>query len=322
MTDRKYTTEAKLGLASEKCFLVRPCDIEVAKSDHQYRDELKQCHIYAISKRPRVTLVPGSLHSDDTYQYGQLCFRCSNGVRIEDFRTPRQDPHPRDLMIEVSDYPHDLLIWRFSNGKLATGIPVALAAYTLQGNFHELLDNEIIYIGQAYGPDGHRSALKRLATHSTLQKIQADLMAHEPDSEIILLLFKYIYPPYCFFEIDPTVPAIKNADEDRQHFQNVLWDYPQESETITIAEAALIRYFQPYYNKVYKDSFPSTNLECLHSCYNLDFHSLVVEIDSGDGAPAMYSEKVTRGTHHMAIYNLHKEEERRAFFGLESGPFP
>src|SRR3546814_6483592 len=51
-----------------------------------------------------------------------------------------------------------------------------------------------------------------------------------------------------------------------------------EAERITLFEASLIRYFQPPFNREFKDSFPSTNLKILADCYEKDFSAIVSEV--------------------------------------------
>jgi len=41
-----------------------------------------------------------------------------------------------------------------------------------------------------------------------------------------------------------------------------------EAERTTLYEASLIRYFQPPFNKEFKNSFPSTNMKVLADCYD------------------------------------------------------
>src|SRR3546814_14435504 len=51
-----------------------------------------------------------------------------------------------------------------------------------------------------------------------------------------------------------------------------------DAERVTLYEASLIRYFQPPFNKEFKESFPSTNLTVLADCYDKDFSALISSI--------------------------------------------
>ena len=85
-------------------------------------------------------------------------------------------------------------------------------------------------------------------------------------------------------------------------------------ELVTIYEAALIRYFEPKFNKVFKDSFPSTYLECLKNCYRKDINSVVAEINFDMFAFRLWSNKITPRSGVIAQFDLHDDEDRRVFF--------
>lgn len=81
-------------------------------------------------------------------------------------------------------------------------------------------------------------------------------------------------------------------------------------------EAALIRYFYPDFKKEFKDSFPSTNLKILRDCYEKDFSAVVAEICIDDLPFWLWSSAVEPKLYHIAKHDLHKNEDRRMFFGL------
>lgn len=87
-------------------------------------------------------------------------------------------------------------------------------------------------------------------------------------------------------------------------------------ERISIYEAALIRYFCPQYNKEFKDSFPSTNLKILQDCYKKDFSAVIAEINFDNLPFKIFSSSVKSSDSHMAIFDLHKDEARKLFFGI------
>ena len=71
-----------------------------------------------------------------------------------------------------------------------------------------------------------------------------------------------------------------------------------ENQQVALAEAALIRYFRPEYNIIYKDSFTNEDLKLLEECYNLDFVGLAVEINTEDLRAPLWSQTVNKGVHH------------------------
>lgn len=89
-----------------------------------------------------------------------------------------------------------------------------------------------------------------------------------------------------------------------------------EAERTTLYEASLIRYFEPRYNKEFKDSFPSTNLKILQDCYEKDMSAIIAEVNFDDMPFVFKSEKIAPQESIMAMHNLHATEDRAVFFGL------
>jgi hypothetical protein len=87
-----------------------------------------------------------------------------------------------------------------------------------------------------------------------------------------------------------------------------------EKERVALYEASLIRYFQPRYNKEFKDSFPSTDMKVLKDCYEKDFSSIIAEISFDDLPWDLKSEQVPAAQSHIAKHSLHTAEERSMFF--------
>jgi hypothetical protein len=77
-----------------------------------------------------------------------------------------------------------------------------------------------------------------------------------------------------------------------------------EYQQICLTEAGLIRYFQPKYNVIYKDNFPSDKHKILASCYNLDFSGLVVEINTEELRFCLFSDKVSPKEHHICKVDI------------------
>jgi hypothetical protein len=87
-------------------------------------------------------------------------------------------------------------------------------------------------------------------------------------------------------------------------------------QQVTLAEAALIRYFEPKYNKEYKDTFPTKRHSSYDECYKLDLNAISIEID---GFYYLYSDKVASSIRHSETFNLNTDEERRTLFDFSVG---
>jgi hypothetical protein len=134
------------------------------------------------------------------------------------------------------------------------------------------------------------------------------------------LLLAFEYAPYAvissFDGIDKTV--IRN-ESDTKRFLSVMDNALSVHDQICLVEAGLIRYFEPKYNEVYKDSFPAADQKILNHCYELDFSGLVVEIDTEELGLTLRSPKVSARSHHIAQFDLVDPTKRRSFFTFVDG---
>ncbi len=170
---------------------------------------------------------------------------------------------------------------------------------------------EIQYIGQAYGKDGSRNALDRLMKHETLQKIS--LKGIPQNRELMLLMLEVIDANRTLTVIRPDALDRSQGSKRISRGIDKLFD-TTVPERITLYEASLIRYFQPLFNKEFKDSFPSTNMKVLADCYEKDFAGVVAEINFDDLPFYLCSTTVAPSPYVIAKHSLHSAAERNIFF--------
>ena len=72
---------------------------------------------------------------------------------------------------------------------------------------------------------------------------------------------------------------MKTEEESDKHMKQVCCNLPEEDQVINITEAALINYFKPEYNINFVDNFPNENHKGYRQYYDLDYNSLLVELD-------------------------------------------
>jgi hypothetical protein len=169
----------------------------------------------------------------------------------------------------------------------------------------------VLYVGQAYGDDGSRSAVDRLRRHETLQKIA--LQGAPVGHELYLILLE-VEPQNTVFTV--FCPEAQNKDEGGERISMGLDKLfnTNEAERTALYEASLIRYFQPKYNKEFKNSFPSTNLKVLADCYAKDFSAVVAELCNERFPCEIFSERVAPSRFHIVTHDLHAEAARKLFF--------
>lgn len=262
----------------------------------QFRENLKTCHIYLVGTLPKVVL-------EDARQEGQELVTAHrvNG-EVYELRWP--------LDVDCHLVSHEQG-WTVENGTGERRFPGDELVIGHLSHKYGIYDFNILYIGQAYGQDGSRNALDRLLKHETLQKIS---LKGIPEGQVLSLLLLEIEPGNRmitainpFAEDTESGPTRIAAGLDKLFGTN-------EAERITLYEASLIRYFQPPYNKEFKNSFPSTNLKVLKDCYDKDFSAVIAEI-SIDSLPfRLFSSTVSPRWDHIASFDLHEDEARKVFF--------
>ncbi|HEU4322170.1 MAG TPA: hypothetical protein VFS21_03390 [Roseiflexaceae bacterium] len=315
MRKQKYPFEVAMVLSSNGLIMLRPTEIEEGLTSPVAPDFIRDCHIYMITKRCRVSLNPDFIYHDDEYICGELLFHKIQEKIKKVFRISKRNFSADSHSFHVSEYPHANLVIRDRTGVIRYNIPASTFIRIFEGDFDNLLDVEVLYIGQGYGKKGARSALERLKNHSTLQKIQADVISHDPDSEILLILIQYDEPSLFMITSGKDEPTI-SGDQGYINLIRAINEKIDDGDMITIAEAGLIRYFQPKYNQVYKDSFPSTNNKSLQKCQDLDFIALFVELKTSILGVKVYAQNINPSFYHMAYYDLHNEQSRKSFFDL------
>lgn len=281
-----------------------------AKMSIEHQEISKNCHIYLITKTPSLRFDPESFKYEDGTMSGHITYRVKGELRKVPFheRFPLLDGA---VELRLSEYPHRKVQTFDADGHEVRFFPASQFQLYLDDN--ELHHLEVLYIGQAYG-NGFKSAFDRLKSHSTLQKILAEIQYNSPDDEANVLMFEY--EPYRIFsQFNGRVKADKrelHIDEKRfeRIHKNLLTPYQQ----ICLTEAALIRYFQPRYNKDFKNNFPSKKHKTLKACYDLDFSALAVEINTDELDFYLFSDVVPPKNHHISQIDLVGSENRAGFF--------
>lgn len=308
MAEQKYSTEFSLNFSMAKHFIILPSDIPKVLESPESKETLAKCHIYFIVKRPRLTLIPDSLSLENGNFSGQFRVHKKGQHSIGSFTTSTT----LFTSFKISDYPHNNVIMTRNDGEEFI-INFSLHAYMFLEPYHPEMALEVVYIGQAFGKNGKRTAIDRLASHSTLQKVQSDIITDDPDSEIFLLLFEF-HNPMNMFKMVRDDHAQITGDDDLVHSRRITREPIPEANRISIIEASLIRYFQPHYNIIYKDKFPSTKIKSLQKCYELDYSAFAVWINIEEPAVTIFSGKTINSYKHIAEYNLRTEADRRSFF--------
>ena len=318
---RKYTSEFGIGVYARNKIIVPPSALEALekKDNHKY-------HIYGILLVPKFFIKEGSItkHKDyislivftnafDKYSEYTVSFCLHEKLNHEYVRCETRYPHSI-LKIYIEDEE-----WcaKYSFRREAK-IP-AMALF--EKNANSLMSEiryKVLYIGQSYGKRGERSAIKRLSSHETLQKILINTQKDYPEYEVQILLLEMAY--WLGESIKPSAEALSTTEEDTNHVEKVLSNLHQEQQVINITEAALINYFKPQYNTMFVENFPSEKHMSYKQYFDLDYDDLVIEINmESDVFPyvILFSDKAQIASPWECIhYQLDNSNERESMYSI------
>jgi hypothetical protein len=316
MTSRKYLSEFGLHMVADYHMLLQQDGLESIEQGQP--NDHPGLHIYMIGRRPRVTV------AIDHWFFGkdviQGRFLVQRGVNFEsiDFEVPNLEK--RTLAKIQSEFPFTLCDIYDDQGKRWLHSKAALMLLHLCPNRQTCLNLEILYVGQSYGIDGSRCAIDRLKSHNTLQAIYAEAQQRSPDQEIWLTLWSFSETLLSAFDGRKETLFDTNPEEDDAHhmavLDTILNNKMGEQQRINFTEAALIRYFQPEYNKTFKESFPSPTHDTYASCYDIDLNVISVQLDTEELGCQLWSQHVKPKWSHIAQFPLHSQEDRKNMFDI------
>lgn len=312
MVKPKYKIESTIAMRPVFKRMIQQVDFNIDEIKNKLIHE--QCHIYMVCQRPRISIDINKTSIDS--EKVSLCFKITNNGDFEEvILNVANNLGVTDI---VSQYPFTDLDLKNKDGEIVSGGKVSFfynQLLKMENIYHNSLNLKVLYIGQAFGENGERLASDRLINHSTLQKIYSDTMYKSPDREIWLILMEF--EPYLIsaggkgFENNSSL----GDAETEEHLFNLLTTPVDPDQEITFTEAALIRYFQPIYNKEYKTSFPKDTHSSYHQCYQLDVNSVAFELQTkSDLFTMLYTDEIEPSFYHIKHFPLYSEKERSDMF--------
>ncbi|WP_313758457.1 hypothetical protein [Tissierella sp.] len=310
---RKYQTEFGLNTYVRKNRLIPVWMLDEIEDNTNY-------HIYMILSAPKTYIKNGEIIKKDN----KLNFKF---MQIKD---------EEEVLIEVRDFPfneffaHPEIDYNKVNYKSAPPYNIInVYGDDIDFNIHvddikviydnmqyKKFETEILYIGKSYGVKKKRTAIDRLKSHETLQKILAKQTSNLNNSIYLYLL--EIMPI-----LNTTMDGLnKRFDVDDEtnvtHMKDVLESEILYDQVINITEAAMINYFKPTYNKEYIENFPNQDHKGYTQYFNLDFNSIVVEIDTSEFPNLrLYTEHNSLNSPFEYIeYNLFNDKNRKNMYDI------
>jgi hypothetical protein len=293
-------------------------------------DQLAQipdgCHVYAICTRPRLRLVATELVSEED---GISTFHITITTTDESasVRFGIQTPLPQGTTIKITDGGANA-VFLLATGEVRTTIPAAFLLTQFippplndarpERVDREMLDLSVQYIGQAYGKDGSRDALRRLANHETLQKILGEINDQDSHRQAWITILRF--DEHSSLSLIHPWRGTASNDEAIANMMGIQSATLPGNQMTTLAEGCLIRYFRPPFNERYKDTFPAIEHSSYKLPYKLDANSIGFEFETMSLGARFGSDTLTPRWIHTGLYALSDPSVRRAFVDFLTEP--
>lgn len=262
--------------------ILQQTDIKNWAKNQKDFNKSNPCNLYMILKRPRMTINPEYLFFNDEYIELEYFILDKEQKLERRFRMPKSKE--LDGLKLYTEYPYSTgRIESENKDRFNFKISALVDVIQRQDPIVEpLLDYEVLYVGQSFGNNGSRSAIDRLYSHSTLQKIYSEVSEENPNESIWLMLCSFTERSIGNFKFDQNKP-IYDTESHQSKFINFLDTNKvnfSEKQKVNFTEAALINMFQPRYNKEFKNIFPDKKHKSYDECYRTKVNGIFIELDT------------------------------------------
>lgn len=269
------------------------------------------CHLYLVTSRPRQSVLPETVTITDTSVSFTLRLQVGGAfAESQVFGSHELGPGPWRW---ESKWPYEeFSIVNSTTGEVPMSAVVALLGIGLEDERwpRAALRHDVLYVGQAFGRDGERTAWDRLKNHSTLQRI----LAESPPDRQVWLSLAAITDVHGAQLMSPH-PATASAEDELERNTRIAMAVANDAvfrarDSVALAEAGLIRFFQPPYNRYLRDSFPAPRQVPLETARTFDFHGLIVELQGQEIHALFGSESVEHRELHFGYFTIHADKNR------------
>ena len=304
---RKYMSEFALHTYSSTVVMCYPNNLDkIEVSNTNY-------HIYMIHEIPRLSFVKDGIKILDTHIEVTIQLGVIENVTMKKFTFQIfEGDHKENYTYEILG--NKVLILRNKDGG---GIVTDVLTLYMELS-KEPLNSKILYVGQSYGKAGERDAIQRLSSHSTLQKILAEISHNNIEVEVSVSLWEFT--PRLISSFDGiSKNYLTSENEDIEHLKKVISNPPLwiDNQIINVTEAGLINYFKPEYNGKFKNNFPDIEHKGYKIYYDYDYNAIEIELDPSCVNIEIFSETQSYNQWNPIKYHLNSEEERRSMFEID-----
>tara|TARA_R110001606_G_scaffold232260_1_gene379766 strand:+ start:124 stop:1107 length:984 start_codon:yes stop_codon:yes gene_type:complete len=305
----KFGSEGFLSMYMSSYQFILGADLEQFSKDRK-----TDYNLYFILKRPKVSVDPESFVSKGNK--ANFSFKIHQQDGFSEIQLGIELKEAKSELDFITEYPYDMFGIADQTKPLIFARPGSLidSELVLNNINTDILDYEVLYVGQAYGKKGSREATERLSSHQTLQKIYTHSLTQNPDCDIWILFAEFTQVSML---MSLSQDLYKKSPENKNHEQKLIENFFEnnglkftEKQKINFTEGALIKYFEPKYNIELKNSFPSEKHKSYSECYNLDIRALSIELDTSEMIRKLFSEKAPRKSYHSKMFEFKNTDER------------
>ncbi|MDV6263952.1 hypothetical protein [Rhodococcoides yunnanense] len=317
--DFKYNIENAVTMSCDWAGILAPAQLEAVATN----PEVPVCNIYLIGRRPRVTVDPNSWVCDAQMFEVSVMADLGDG---ESVTVALSGPNPFGFpLVLVSKSPYTVMELHDEAGRLVTGATTAMwFSMYLQTTMGldrmnatlldvELFDLDVVYVGQSQDEGG--ALASRLQNHKTLQRVMADTHQNAPHLDVWVVPMQF-----ATYNKMSSFGSWSGSEGDEQSLTHMsaFEDAALDVSVVTaLAEAAMIRYFQPEFNEKFIDTFPEPLHKTYRQVYDLDLNSVGIDFETLTTVGIRLKSRVVEPTFiHAGLFAMHDEAERRRFFDL------
>lgn len=289
-----------LKYSIRKYHIVRRDEFDIAELNIYFEAE-SPAYLYCILGKNRITINHQSVSFTDNLIKTEFLIQNKNEFIKEQIDFKHNYTGLKEVKV-VSEFPFNQFKIIDEEGSCLIGgkstyFLERVEAYEQVKN-KDLLDYEILYIGQSVVSGNNVPVLDRTIKHETYQKVLEDYIQSYPDKEVFSFFLS--------FKQDARIDFPEAVDEDvraifiKNYTKNYLTPTSKEvKQNVTLLEAALINYFKPTYNDKFVDHSPNKKHESFSGVSEMNLDKVNVLFGVENFLPRLYTTTVGRKEEHL-----------------------
>lgn len=294
-----------LSFSVKKFYILRRNEFDVANLYEHFEPEMPPYH-YFILRKNRITINHKYIDFTDNLIKTEFIIQNKDEL-VKEQLNYRHDYKGLQEVKVVSEYPYNQFeIVDEEGSRLLCGKAAYYPEHELfynQVKNKELLDYEILYIGQSVLSKNKIPVVDRISKHSTFQKILQDNEQYRPDTELFSFFFSFKQD--ALLDIAEEFPAEDQLKFNMDFIPNYL--NPSNKwvkQNVSLLEAALINYFKPKYNDKFVKYSPSKKHSSFGGVCNLNLSKVSILFGLENFHPRFYTDEVGRKSEHIIEYKI------------------